>query len=89
MLGVVKPASVIEKVRYIHSKKNDSVDGTQSSLGNGMEEIEDDIVDSGDDEDDGVDETNVDVVALPSLRGDSGERGGVDTPTKTKEGEEK
>ena len=51
VLGVVKPASVIEKVRY-DSKKNDSVDGTQSSLGNGMEEIEDDIVDSGDDEDD-------------------------------------
>ena len=68
VLGVVKPAPVIEKVRY-DSKKNSSLDGTQSSLGNGTEEIEDDIeddiIDSGDDEDGGEDETNIDVVALP------------------------
>ena len=90
VLGVVKPASVIEKVRYIHSKKNDSVDGTQSSLGNGMEEIEDDIVDSGDDEDDGVDETNVDVVALPENAVTTQTKGNDDvgTPTPTKGGEE-
>ena len=68
VLGVVKPAPVIEKVRY-DSKKNSSLDGTQSSLGNGTEEIEDDIeddiIDSGDDENGGEDETNIDVVALP------------------------
>ena len=68
VLGVVKPAPVIEKVRY-DSKKNSSLDGTQSSLGNGTEEIEDDIeddiIDSGDDGDGGEDETNIDVVALP------------------------
>ena len=68
VLGVVKPAPVIEKVRY-DSKKNSSLDGTQSSLGNGTEEIEDDIeddiIDSGDDEGGGEDETNIDVVALP------------------------
>ena len=88
VLGVVKPASVIEKVRY-DSKKNDSVDGTQSSLGNGMEEIEDDIVDSGDDEDDGFDETNVDVVALPENAVTTQTKGNDDvgTPTPTKGGE--
>lgn len=68
VLGVVKPVPVIEKVRY-DSKKNSSLDGTQSSLGNGTEEIEDDIeddiIDSGDDGDGGEDETNIDVVASP------------------------
>jgi hypothetical protein len=68
VLGVVKPAPVIEKVRY-DSKKNSSLDGTQSSLGNGTEEIEDDIeddiIDSGDDEGGDEDETDMDVIALP------------------------
>ncbi|CAL6332717.1 unnamed protein product [Bathycoccus prasinos] len=68
VLGVVKPVPVIEKVRY-DCKKNSSLDGTQSSLGNGTEEIEDDIeddiIDSGDDGDGGEDETNIDVVASP------------------------
>ena len=47
-----------------------------------MEEIEDDIAYSGDDEDDGADETNVDVVALPECRDDSDEgTHDVGTPT--------